>query len=196
MKRLLLIFILLNSLQLFSQNEVKKLNYLFGVGIYKFNIYQDCLYSFENEINLRINDYFSSSFSLNYGKSFSNKEVDRIKKETNLNCNINFFISPFKNTKKNNFRIGTGVTYTNWTRIYSSGTVFYHIQYENGEFIPVARFIYNLQEIKTIGLNFIIEDTYLIKDKFLIGFKAYNQFLKFDDDYISIGLLLKIGVLI
>jgi len=163
MKKLIIIILFTIATQLNAQNIQKKFDFKFGVGISFLETVNMATINFENEINYQISQYFSTSFTLNYGRS--NFGVD--KTSSYIQGNLNIFISPFKKNRKNNFRIGSGVSIMNisdsyhYTQVCAVGieqTPPYHFDKRNSS-----------------GFNIIIEDTYSIKDRYLIGMKFFIQ---------------------
>ncbi len=102
-----------------------------------------------------------------------------------LQGNLNLFISPFKNTRRNDSRVGTGVSFYNVSdaRLLSSR------HDASGDLIEAE---YGFDERNSYGYNIILEDTYSFTNKFLVGFKLFSQSY-FNGD-INSGILLKFGV--
>jgi len=180
MKKLVLLVLIILSIQLKAQEQPNKFDIRFGVGTSLLGSGDVITLNFENEVNYDISQYFASSFTLNYGRS--NKNTDYPKSYIQLNLNI--FISPFKNSKKNDFRIGTGFSYMNISEGYPD--------YGGCGTPPVPEPVSPLNN--TIGINFIIEDTYLISERFLIGLKLFSQ--SYNSGDINSGILLKFGLVL
>lgn len=136
----------------------------------------------ENELNYTFNNYLTISGSLAYAKGgFGGLYASSA---TFLQSNANVFISPFKNSKQNDFRLGTGVSYYDVSHAYTAATFLI-----DGELQEVN---YKLENRTSIGLNIIVENSYAITDKFIIGLKLFTQPYKNGD--INSGVLLKFGI--
>lgn len=137
--------------------------------------------TFENELNYKFNQYFSTALSVNYGRSNDGVFVTASYTQGNLNL----FISPFKNTRTNDFRIGTGVSFYNVSDAYLQSA-----QYGvNGELVN-ADYVFDVRS--SFGYNIILENTYTIRNKFLIGLKLFTQPYFIGD--INSGILIKAGL--
>lgn len=182
MKRYLLIILLISSVQLFSQEITKKFDLRLGAGLSLLGSGDMSTITFENELNYKINSYFSSSLSLNFGKSYRG-----IYENTSyLQSNLNIFLSPFKNIRKNNFRIGGGLSLMNVT---------------NSAEPWVDCGVGSPAEVQTLthtnnsfGFNIILENTYTIANKYLIGLKLFTQ--PYTNGDINTGILVKFGVVL
>jgi len=135
----------------------------------------------ENELNYKINNTFSTSGSLAFGKS----KYDRYGAATFFQLNVNIYLSMFPRMIRNDFRIGTGLSY------YSVSSARVSIFQLPGE---SERISYRFEDDNTLGLNVILENTYSISKKLLIGAKAFIQ--PYINGDINSGLLLKFGVVI
>ncbi len=133
----------------------------------------------ENELNYFINNFFSTSISAGYGRSNSGV----FETSSFVQGNLNIYISPFKNSKKNDFRIGTGMSYMNISDAYLES-----VNYENG----IIDEDYRFDNRNSIGINIILENTYSITDKIMLGLKLFTQPYKNGD--INSGLMLKLGL--
>lgn len=155
------------SFYLFGQEKQKKLDFRIGSGISLLGSGDLLAFNYENELNLKLNRYFSSSLSFNLGRN-----NDRL--ASFLQGNLNIFLSPFNNVRKFDFKVGTGLTYY---------TISDTHKIEGG---------YKLNKRKSLGFNMIIENTYMITDKYLIAVKLFSQ-PYFNSD-INSGILLKLGL--
>jgi len=180
MKKYIIIILFVIATQLNAQDNQKKFDIKFGVGISLLGTGDMTTINFENELNYKISQYFSTSFTLNYGRSNSGV----YETSSYFQGNLNIFISPFKNSRKNDFRIGTGFSIMNISDSYyfsqdsGAGT---------GQTSP-----YNFDKRNSYGFNIIIEDTYSIKDRYLIGLKLFTQ--PYTNGDINSGILLKCGL--
>lgn len=166
--------------QLSAQDNQKKFDVKFGVGTSFLGSGDMTTINFENELNYKFSQYFSTSFTLNYGKSISGV----YETSSYIQENLNIFISPFKNSRKNDFRVGTGFSIMN-----ISDTFVYQEEYGSGTEPSIT---YNFDKRNSLGFNIIIENTYSINDKFLIGLKLFSQ--PYTNGDINSGILLKCGL--
>ena len=146
--------------------ESPKFDFRVGIGYSMLGTGDINTLNFENELNYKISNYFSSSVSLNFGVN-SNPSFYSA---SFLQGNINGFISPFKNNQTNDLRIGMGLT-----------------SYRISDYLTIENYEYR----KDFGYNVIIEDTYNLSDKFLIALKFFGQFYNEGDQ--NIGVMLKGG---
>ncbi len=135
--------------------------------------------NYENEVNYKLNNYFATSASFNFGKS--DKGVHN--SSSFLQGNLNLFISPFKNSRKNDFRLGLGMSYY--------GVSDTKIMKEN---VGYSSNFKEFEKRNSFGTNIIIENTYTLKDRYLIGLKLFTQSY-FNSDMNS-GAMLKFGLIL
>jgi hypothetical protein len=179
-KAFLLITLISLSIQVIGQDKTDKLDFRFGAGISLLGSGDMMTFNYENEINYKLNQYFTSSLSINLGRS--NYGVYETASFTQ--GNINAYFSPLKNNKRFDFRIGTGLTYYRVSDAYEQSAY-----YENGVLVDVN---YLFDNRNSFGCNLIIENSYSLSDKILIGLKLFSQpYLNGD---INSGLLLKLGL--
>src|ERR1035437_8874666 len=106
----LILAILLNlTLQLKAQEEQEKFDFRIGSGVSLLGSGDMITLNVENEFNFKFSQYFSNSISVNYGRSNSGA----YETASFIQGNINLYISPFRNNKRNDFRIGSGLSYYN-----------------------------------------------------------------------------------
>lgn len=177
---IIIITFLFISISLNAQKSQSRFDYRFGIGTSFLGTGDMHGIMYENEINCTINRYLSASISLGYGKS----DYGVSETASFLENNINLFFSPFKNNKRNDFRAGMGLSYLNISDAYMSSA-----SWTNNELIDTD-YVFDLR--KTFGCNIIIENTYSITDKFLLGLKLYTQ--PYVNGDINSGILLKLGV--
>ena len=180
MKKLLILFFLISSVQLSAQLSEKKFDLRFGAGSTLLVSGDMITITFENELNYRLNPYFTSAVSLAFGKSNYGVSV----MASYIQGNMNIYLSPFKNNRYNDFRLGLGLSVYNVSDAYESGTY-----YENGVVVNINHV---LETRNAFGYNIIIEDSYRISEKFLVGFKLYTQ--PYINGDINSGALIKFGV--
>lgn len=180
MRNFLLIFMLICSINLYGQTNLSKVDIRFGMGLSLLGSGDIIVKNYENEINYKINNYLTSSLSLNIGTGKSG--IYNIVYFTQTNLNL--YLSMFKNNKKNDFRIGGGFTY------YSINEMILVSSYwRDGILIDRD---YKDDERKSIGFNVIIENTYSITKKILVGVKIITQ-PYFNGD-INTGWFIKTGI--
>lgn len=185
MKRLISLIMVLATFNVFAQTNQKTHNKKFdlrvGIGYLFMGSGDYSGISFENELNYQINNYFSTSASINMSRSMSGAPLEGV--ASCLGGNLNIFISPFKNNKLNDFRIGGGFAFYNISDVYVSS-----IRFVDGE----QQKYYTTTEETTIGGSIIIEDTFNINGRFLIGMKAFMQ--PYTNGDINSGIMVKFGV--
>ncbi len=180
MRKIGLLFIgILIAFSVSSQDSISKLDYKLGVCTAFMGIGDAPVMGFENEINYKINNYISTSLNIGIGRSINNN----INNNDYLQAGLNIFISPFRNNNKNNFKIGLGYTIINETRVYSSSST----NDINSQ--------YNFLSRTSNAFTIIIEDEYMISQKFLIGAKLFSTNGIQEGGIIS-GAMLKFGILI
>ncbi len=136
----------------------------FGVGTSKFKGESDYLFLTEYELNAKLSDYFTvaPSILLNHTDNIDIESADFFQ------ANLNAFGSPSRNDRRNDFRMGGGLSFYRLNKGGNSATR------------------------SALGLNFVLENTYMINDFFLIGIKVFMQ-PYFNKD-INYGTFLKIGI--
>lgn len=123
MKEIFIAVMIFLSMNANAQNVDPKFDFRFGVGTSLLGSGDMKTVMFENELNYFINNFFSTSLSAGYGRSNSGV----FETSSFVQGNLNIFISPFKNNNKNDFRIGTGMSYLNISDAYLESAY-----YENG----------------------------------------------------------------
>lgn len=163
-----------------AQDAESKMDLRFGIGTSFLGAGDMHTIMLENEGNLKVNRYFSVSGGLGYAKS------DRgvFEQASFIQLNTNVFISPFQNTRKNDFRIGTGLSWYSISDVYQSLAL-----YQNGQIIDLD---HELDKRNSIGFNIIIENSYSITQKLLLGLKLFTQ--RYQNEDINSGIMLKFGV--
>jgi len=170
------------SVQAFGQEKVRKLDFRLGAGFSLLGTGDMRTFNYENELNIKLNKYFTSSVSINLGRS----NRGDFETASFTQGNLNIFISPFKNTGRFDFRLGTGLTYYNISDAYLAWQ-----SWKNGVLIATK---HEFENRTSFGYNLIIEGSFLITDRFLIGVKAFTQ--PYQNGDINSGVMLKLGVLL
>lgn len=179
-KTFLLITLIVLSLHVIGQEKKDNLDFRLGAGYSLLGTGDMITFNYETEINYKLNQFFTSSLSINLGRS--NYGVFETASFTQ--GNLNFYLSPFKNNKRLDFRIGTGLTFYGISDAYEQ-----YVEYINGQLVDVD---YTFEKRNSFGYNIVIENSYLLTDRFLIGIKLFTQ-PYFNGD-INSGLLLKFGL--
>ncbi len=162
-----------------AQERISKFDFKFGTGFGFMGSGDMRTLSLENELNYKINNYLTAAASLGYGKG----ERGVHDHTAYLMGSVNVFVSPFKNNKRNNFRIGGGASVFNHTNVYM-------ISWNDRDGAT-----YEIFKVKTTGFNVIIEDEQRIGSHLLIGAKLYMTAGLAQGGIVS-GAMLKVGVLL
>jgi hypothetical protein len=174
------ILLLLINTKLFAQEAQSKFSIRFGVGKSLLGSGDILTTTFENELNYNLNEYFTTALSLNYGRSSSDEYDIAVFTQGNLNI----YLSPFRNTRRNDFRIGAGLTYYK----IRDGVIMRTMTDRWGN---VLWSDYRVETRRSFGYNIILENTYAIRPRFLLGLKLFTQ--PYDNGDINTGILLKVG---
>lgn len=167
MNKQIILYLLLVLSSIFVMNAQtgdRDIDLRFGLGTSNFKNGNNLLLLSEYELNAKLTDYFTiaPSIILNHD-SDSDFELPDF-----FQANLNAFVSPFRNNRRNDFRMGSGLS-------------FYRLN-KGASYATRSAF----------GLNLILENTYMINDRFVIGIKAFIQpYLNKDINY---GILLKAGI--
>jgi hypothetical protein len=167
-----------------AQENKHKYDFKVGAGL-RIMGKTDLNMCYENELNYKLNDYVSSSVSLGFGRSVEYLEEHN----AFIQASFNLFVSPFKNYKRNNFKIGLGFTHINdaITYIYSTG---------DSPNSPTANNPkYTYFNYAVTGFNLIVENEYQINSKFLIGGKLFASGLIFEGHLFSAAMI-KMGIIL
>ena len=166
--------------QISAQEKQDKYDLRFGVGLSLLGTGDMRTINFENEFNNKFNPHFSNSISLNFGRS--NWGVGET--ASFIQGNLNIYWSPFKNNKRNDFRLGTGVSFFNISDAYMSFESYNGTQLIDKDYVFDNRY--------SVGVNMIIENTYSINDRFILGLKLFAQ--PYISSDINSGAMLKFGL--
>ena len=162
-----------------TQNSESKLDLRFGIGRALLGTGDMRAIMFENELNLNLNEYFVLGGGLGFGKS----DYGVFDQASFIQVNTNIYYSPFRNNRKNDFRIGTGLS---WYSVSDVNIISFYI---NGQRYDSD---VELDSRNSIGYNVILENTYSITEKMMLGLKVFFQAYQSSD--VNSGVLLKIGV--
>ena len=184
MKRLFTLLMILTTLNVFAQQgkslNDRKFDLRMGMGYLFLGSGDYSGVNFENEFNYRISEYFTAAASVSMGRS-TNGAFDGT--ASFIGGNLNIFLSPFRNNRFNDFRIGGGFSFYNIADVYVSG-----IYYDDGAEYKD----YTSTNETTVGGSVIIEDTFNINNRFLIGMKVLMQ--PYANGDINSGVMVKFGV--
>jgi len=182
-KTVLTIFTLIASISLTAQVNTHKLDYTLGSGFGFMGSGDVMATCFENELNYKLNRYLSTSISLGIGRTLKD-----VKSHNDYMLgSLNLFISPFKNNRLNNFKIGGGYTLINETASYST----YDIDYSEGTYNPDFNYLTRMVN----GFSLILEDEYMINSRFLVGGKLFVTG-GIEEGGIVSGGMIKLGILL
>lgn len=180
MKNLIIVVVILLAINANAQKAQPRFDFRFGVGTSLLGTGDMRTTMLESEFNYFMNTLFSSSISLGYGRS--NDGV--FETASFFQGNLNVYVSPFRNHKRNDFRIGTGVSYMNISDVYLESA-----EYANGVVVDED---YEFETRNTVGFNILLENTYSITEKFMIGLKLFTQ--PYENGDINTGAILKVGI--
>ncbi len=160
MKKFLVFLILSISLNLSAQQNQKQ-SISFGTGI-SYTGSGDITYAnFELEGAYKLNIFFSSSASYTFGKR---NDIGGWYKDFKAQAlNVNLFYSPFENTKKNDLKVGGGVSYADFNTSYWQ-------TFSGGIYSDLIE-----EKSKTLGFNFIFENAYLLSKSVILVGKLQGQ---------------------
>lgn len=186
MKKVIVAALLFCASQIQAQESSQNIDFRVGTGISLLGTGDMQTTVFENELNYKINNYIAGGSSINFGNSDANGAQ---KNASFVQGNLNLFFSPFKNNSKNDFRLGAGISYY---KINEASEVYclYNEDPTNDSLQQLI--VYNHNARKSLGFNLIIEDSYTIKDKFILGAKLYTQ--PYQNGDINSGFMLKTGL--
>ncbi len=134
----------------------------------------------ETELNLKLNKYITLGENVTFGKGgwydyrFTNY----------IQINSNVFVSPFKNTGKGDFRLGTGLSYSNVTdvQIIEEQIISNNIKYKRSI----------VDNRHTMGVNITIDYNHAVNNRVIIGGRLINQ--QYLNGDINTGIYLKCGI--
>ena len=177
-KTFFLITLIAFSLPVMGQKKTGNLDFRLGAGGSLLGTGDMMAFNYENEINYKLSRYFTWSTSINLGRS--NYGVSET--ASFVQGNLNIFLSPFKNNRRFDFRIGTGLTYYNISDSYASSQ-----RWEEG----VLVYQHEFDKRNSFGCNIMIENSYSLTNRLFIGLKLFTQ-PYFNGD-INSGIFLKLG---
>lgn len=155
-KLLLIVIAMIVTMTCFAQEQPSRIDFKTGAGVGFMGSGDVLTLSFENELDYKLNSFFTAAAAVGIGRSFETKDD----KNDYLHGSLTLFVSPFRNDRKNNFRIGLGYTFINETRLYQ--------MYANS---PI---VYDYFTTNEHAFNFIIGYDYKYSDRYSIGAKAYT----------------------
>jgi len=185
MKSYILFLIFLSTSYIsFSQEKASTLDFKVGVGLGHWINSNLNMFRFENEFTKKWNRSLSSSLSINFA-SGGNTYLQTL---TLLNGNINCFLSPFGNQKKNNFKIGTGISFIHIRETVVTYFDNFPPYYDN------PRQLYEVNKRQLASYNLVIDDEIVLGDKYLIGVRLMMQPYRVQTGDTFWGLLFKCGI--
>lgn len=150
----------------FAQTKKSNVDLRFGVGTSLLGTGDMQTLMFENEVNVKLNRFIALGGGIAYAKS--DNGVFETASFTQLNTNVYF--SPFKNEKRNDFRVGTGLS---WYAVSDAHLQFLYYTPNS----DVVREEYEFDNRNSFGFNVLLENTYTLSDRYLIGLKAFTPAL-------------------
>jgi len=178
MKKLFFILMILLSIEAMSQTDPCKYYFLFGGGTSLLGTGDMKTLMFENEADVILNHYAAFGISIGYGRS--NRGV--YETASFVQGNLNGYISPFRNNRKNDFRIGAGLGLMNISDARAVSSIMV-----DGEIYDD----YGFRTRNAFGVNIVLEDNYSITERFTLGIKLFTLPYKGD---INSGVLFRLGV--
>ena len=179
MKRIFIVFgILLYSALLSAQTS--KLELRAGLGTSFLGTGDMRTTTLENEIYVALNDFFNVGGGL--AVAHSNRGV--FEQASFVQVNTNLFISPFRNNRRFDWRLGTGIS---WYGISDVRPVSF--KHENGSLVHAE---YQLDRRNAPGINAITEVSYMLNDRVFTGVKLFSQFYTNGDR--NSGAMLRVGL--
>ncbi len=133
----------------------------------------------ENELNYTLGPKLATSVQVGIGRS--NYGVGEM--SSFVQTNLTLFLSTFGNYRRNDFRLGAGVGYLNVKDVFLS-----RLETRNGVVVNTE---YTFRQRNDVGVNLVLENTYALSERFLLGVKLFGQGYGGDGNS---GLLLKFGV--
>jgi len=115
-KQLLIVIALIVTMTCVAQEQPSRIDCKAGAGVGFMGSGDVLTLSFENELDYKLNAYFTAAATVGIGRSFETKHD----KNDYLHGGLTLYVSPFRNDGKNNFRIGLGYTFINETRLYQT----------------------------------------------------------------------------
>jgi long-subunit fatty acid transport protein len=179
MKQLFLILIALSSSPLLMA-QTSKFELRAGIGSSFLGTGDMRTITLENELYYALNDYFT--FGGGIAVAHSNRGV--FEQASFLQANSNLFISPFRNNRRLDWRLGTGIS---WYGISDVRPISF--KHENGSLVHAE---YQLDRRNAPGINAITEVSYLMNDRFFAGVKLFSQFYSNADR--NTGAMLRVGL--
>jgi hypothetical protein len=163
----------------FSQQSSSRLDLRTGIGTSFLGTGDMLTIMFENELNFQFSKYFTTAGGFGFAKG----NMGVIERVSFIQANGNLYFSPFQNIHSFDLRIGTGVSWYWISDVYKSSAT-----YHDGQLIELE---YTFDKRNSIGFNAILEGSYSISKKFLLGLKIFIQpYLNGD---INSGVMLKFG---
>ena len=169
-KRIIFIFaliIIVSSLNISAQEYSNKFDFKIGTGLAFLGHGDVTIYSFENELNYKINNYFSTAISIGLGRGGSgtmDAEVFEWGSQDNYFLgSISVFVSPFKNNKRHNLKLGGGYSFFHQAHAYVN-----RLSHTN----QTKDYYYDNTYANLF--NITLEYEYRINSRFMIGGKLFT----------------------
>jgi hypothetical protein len=155
-----------------AQDKPSTIDFKFGVGVALLGTGDYSLYRFESELTKKWHSLISSSFAFNVGAGYRGGTAGYLYHVNSYHADLNLFLSPFGNQRRNNLKMGTGLTwiYANVTASRGSSEVY---DPTNKTYTRVETF--STETRKASGFSMIVEDEMSIGAKYLLGVKIIVQ---------------------
>jgi hypothetical protein len=170
----LLLLVCLYGAPLFAQNA-GRFRYQSGFGFSYLQTGDMQAYSLENEIQYQFNRYLTAGVSGCIGRSDQRLSSNLA---TYGQSNTTIYLSPFRNNRKLDFRIGVGPSW-------------YYISESNARILTSQGTIYEHVKRRSRGANSSLEFHYHGFDKIVVGLKFFHQSYRNED--INSGGMVVIG---
>ncbi len=179
-KHALLITLLIISFLSFSQEKESRFDFRIGIGPSLWGTGDYTLLNYENELNYKLNSYFTVATDLNFGVLPGTKNGKNFASFILINPLI--YYSPFKNNKFWDFRVGVGLGFISIAQSEFSGS------YLNNN--PLSE-TYRNEKLGSSSLNLGIENNFQISKNYLLGIKLFTQ--PYSSGDINSGIMFKFG---
>ena len=186
-KRITFIFtviVIMSSLNISAQEYSNKFDFKTGTGLAFLGSGDVTIYSFENELNYKINNYFSTAVSIGLGRGGHIDEyaIEWGSQDDYFLGSISVFVSPFKNNKRHNFKLGGGYSFFHQAHAYVN-----RLSYTN----QTKNYYYDNTYASLF--NIILEYEYRINSRFMIGGKLFTA-ATYSGGADATGGLIKFGI--
>ncbi|HAA10626.1 MAG TPA: hypothetical protein DCE41_02585 [Cytophagales bacterium] len=160
------------------ESKPSNLDFRTGTGISLLGTSSMVMLTVENELNYRITPHFTASLSGGVARSVWGYSESA----SYFQGNANVFVSPFRNTRYLDFRLGSGLSYIDVTEVANG------LLDQRGNWITFQN---EPSQRQSLGINFVVEYSLNIGERYLIGTKIYTQ--QYTQGDANTGLMLRAG---